>query len=75
MNILNMSYRQAICDYLAELPRLDRQVLFQVYAKKIAIQQIASSLQITSTHVEHIVRRTDEYRQNLASRQRIPIAA
>jgi DNA-directed RNA polymerase specialized sigma24 family protein len=75
MTIQDVSYRQAICDYLADLPRLDRQVLFQVYAKKVAVQKIASSLQISSTHVEHIVQRTNEYRRSLASRQRIPMAA
>jgi hypothetical protein len=71
----NMSRRQAICDYLSDLPALDRQVLFQRYAKKEGLSSIASSLHITSTHVEHIVRRTDEFRQTLLTRQRMSAPA
>lgn len=64
----NTSYRQSICDYLGELPLLDRQVLFQRYAQKAAIKTIASNLQITASHVEHIIRRTDEFRHDIANR-------
>jgi hypothetical protein len=67
----NISHRQVICDYLADLPSLDRRVLFQLYAKKEGIRKIASDLQITSTHVEHIVQRTEDFRRNLATRQRL----
>jgi hypothetical protein len=63
-----MSDRQAISDYLADLPQLDRQVLFQWFAKKEGIRTIASNLQISATHVEHIVQRTDEFRRGLANR-------
>lgn len=66
-----MSQRQVICDYLADLPSLDRRVLFQVYAKKEGIGKIACDLQITSTHVQHIVQRTEDFRRNVASRQRL----
>jgi hypothetical protein len=70
-SLRNISHRQVICDYLADLPSLDRRVLFQVYAKKEGIGKIASDLQITSTHVEHILRRTEDFRRDLASRQRL----
>jgi hypothetical protein len=66
-----MSQRQVICDYLADLPSLDRRVLFQVYAKREGINKIASDLQITSTHVQHIVQRTEDFRRNVASRHRL----
>jgi hypothetical protein len=67
----NMSQRQVISDYLAELPSLDRRVLFQVYAKKEGIGKIASDLHITSTHVQHIVQRTEDFRRNVLSRPRL----
>ena len=67
----NMSQRQVICDYLADLPSLDRRVLFQVYAKKEGIGKIASDLQITSSHVRHIVERTEDFRRNVAGRHRL----
>ena len=66
-----MSQRQVICDYLADLPSLDRRVLFQVFAKKEGIGKIASDLQITSTHVQHILQRTEDFRRNVMSRQRL----
>ena len=66
-----VSQRQVICDYLADLPSLDRRVLFQVYAKKEGINKIACDLQITSTHVQHIVQRTEDFRRNVAGRQRL----
>lgn len=66
-----MSQRQVICDYLADLPSLDRRVLFQVYAKKDGIGKIASDLQITSGHVQHILRRTEDFRRNVMSRSRL----
>ncbi|HXE62945.1 MAG TPA: hypothetical protein VN519_05365 [Bryobacteraceae bacterium] len=67
----NISQRQVICDYLADLPSLDRRVLFQLYAKKEGIGKIASDLQITFTHVQHIVQRTEDFRRNVASRPRL----
>lgn len=67
----NMSQRQVICDYLADLPSLDRRVLFQMYAKKEGIGKIASDLQITYTHVQHIVARTEDFRRNVMSRSRL----
>jgi DNA-directed RNA polymerase specialized sigma24 family protein len=67
----NMSQRQVICDYLADLPSLDRRVLFQVYAKKEGIGKIASDLQITSGHVQHILQRTEDFRRNVMSRPRL----
>jgi DNA-directed RNA polymerase specialized sigma subunit len=63
-----MSDRQAICDYLADLPQLDRQVLFRRFAKRENLRTIASDLQITSTHVERIVQRSDEFRRSLSNR-------
>lgn len=71
----NMSNRQAICDYLADLPLLDRRVLFQVYAKKEGVRKIATDLRITSTHVEHIVQRTEDFRRDLVNRRFRRIAA
>jgi hypothetical protein len=67
----NTSQRQVICDYLADLPSLDRRVLLQVYAKKEGIGKIASDLQITYSHVQHIVARTEDFRRNVMSRQRL----
>jgi hypothetical protein len=67
----NTSQRQVICDYLEDLPSLDRRVLFQVYAKKEGIGKIASDLQITYTHVQHIVARTEDFRRNVMSRSRL----
>ncbi|HVW07811.1 MAG TPA: hypothetical protein VHC90_04475 [Bryobacteraceae bacterium] len=69
------SHRQAICDYLADLPLLDRRVLFHVYAKKEGVRKIATDLRITSTHVEHIVRRTEDFRRNLTNRRHRAMAA
>ena len=66
-----MSQRQVICDYLADLPSLGRRVLFQVFAKKEGIGKIASDLQITSTHVQHILQRTEDFRRNVMSRPRL----
>ena len=67
----NMSQRQVICDYLSDLPSLDRRVLFQLYAKKEGIGKIANDLQITYTHVQHIVARTEDFRRNVMSRSRL----
>jgi hypothetical protein len=66
-----MSHRQVICDYLADLPSLDRRVLLQVYAKKEGIGKIANDLQITYSHVQHIVARTEDFRRNVMSRPRL----
>ncbi|HEU5021798.1 MAG TPA: hypothetical protein VFT60_07895 [Bryobacteraceae bacterium] len=67
----NTSQRQVISDYLAELPSLDRRVLFQIYAKREGIGKIASDLHITSTHVQHIVQRTEDFRRNVLGRPRL----
>ena len=67
----NISQRQVICDYLADLPSLDRRVLFGVYAKKEGIGKIATDLHITSRHVQHIVQRTEDFRRDVMGRARL----
>jgi DNA-directed RNA polymerase specialized sigma subunit len=53
--------RDAIRYYLADLPLLDRRVLYDRHAKRKTSQEISEELRISRVHVEHILSRAQAF--------------